>query len=171
MVWDTVCCLMCHLFHLGDTHLFECPKQRLILQLCCCQHREGFWEGFFVAFIYFFLFALKSLLITAWVSLCGQMRTTTVKISQKFNVLGMSHKWSRIYSWIVLLCHHLLLADDFLLINGKAVKQHILCSGGCPYMSSFLCLKSRQREFCTLTYAWKEEINIRMMASSSDLAS
>lgn len=101
------------------------------------------WEGFFVAFIYFFLFALKSRLITAWVSLCGQMRTT-VNTPLKFNLLRRSHKWPKIYPWIVLLCHHLLLASNFLFINDKAVKRHILCSGGCPYMSSFLYLKSRQ---------------------------
>lgn len=130
------------------------------------------WQGFFVAFVYLFLFALKSLLITAWVSLCGQMRTT-VKIPLKFILLGRSHKWSRIYSWIVLLYHHLLLAGNFLFIDDKAVKQHILCSGGCPYMSNFLYLTSRQerillrRKKC----AWKEAINIKMIASSSGLTS
>lgn len=77
------------------------------------------WEGFFVAFISSFLFALESLLITAWVSPCSRMRTT-LKIPLKFNLLERSHKWSRIFSWIVLLCHHLLLADNFLFINDKA---------------------------------------------------
>lgn len=71
------------------------------------------WERFLVAFIYSFLFAVKSLLITAWVSLCCQMRATA-KIPLKFNLLGRSHKWSRIYFWIILSCHHLLLADNFL---------------------------------------------------------
>lgn len=96
-----------------------------------------------------------------------------MKIPLKFNLLGRSHKWSRIYSWIVLLCHHLLLAGNFLFISDKAVKQHILCSGGCPCMSSFLYFKSGQERILHRgkKCAWKEGINIGMMASSSDLAS
>lgn len=168
MEWETVGCLMCHLFHLGDPSVWVSQAEANFVAVLL----PASWERFFVAFIYFFLFALKSLLIMAWVSLCGQMRTT-VKIPLKFNLLGRSHKWSRIYSWVVLLYHHLLLAGNFLFINDKAVKQHILCNGGCLYMSSFLYLKSRQERILLRhkKCVWKEGINIKMMASSSDLAS
>lgn len=116
--WETVCCLMCHLFHLGDTHLVERHKQRLIL----CRALAAAWEGFFVAPRH--LFTHFSLAWNHGVSRCSPLRTIA-KVPLKFNFLGMNHKWYRIYSWIALLCHHLLLAADFLIITDKTIKESV----------------------------------------------
>lgn len=88
-------------------------------------------KGFFVAFIFPFLFAWKSLPIAARVSLCGLLRTIA-EVPLTCNALGRSCKCSRIYSWVPLLSHHVLLADNFMFINDRTIKQHYLLQQSSP---------------------------------------
>lgn len=104
---------------------------------------------------------------------CHSPLRTIAKVLLKFNLLGRNHKWYRIYSWIALRCHHLLLDNNLMFLNDKTVKQSMSSTAEVVSTGVVFYSKSRQEKILPRPpkCAWKEGIHIKMMALWSHLAS